>query len=93
MKTLKNFAEYTTSQHKNILEDEVGLKTPQAVEEVTDDVQDDVQDEEEPEITETDAAAEYVSNKIAKLKNEGYEEDQASAIAFSMAKKRGFKIS
>lgn len=40
----------------------------------------------------TDPAAEYVSNKISKLKGEGYPDNQAAAIAYSMAKKRGFKV-
>lgn len=34
----------------------------------------------------------FVSNKIRKLKSEGYPHDQAIAIALSMARERGFKV-
>jgi len=40
----------------------------------------------------TDKAQDYVSMKIAKLKDEGYDDAQATAIAFSMARKRGFDV-
>jgi len=40
----------------------------------------------------TNKAQDYVSRKIAALKGEGYEDAQAAAIAFSMAKKRGFDV-
>jgi hypothetical protein len=40
----------------------------------------------------TDKAQSYVSMKIAKLKKEGYPDDQAAAIAYSMARKRGFEV-
>jgi len=49
----------------------------------------------DPELEEnklTDKAQEYVSKKIAKLKEEGYPDNQAAAIAFSMAKKRRFDV-
>ena len=37
-------------------------------------------------------AQDFISNKISVLRKEGYPEKQAVAIAFSMAKKRGFAI-
>jgi hypothetical protein len=40
----------------------------------------------------TDSASDYISGKISKLKGEGYPDNQAAAIAYSMAKKRGFKV-
>lgn len=40
----------------------------------------------------TNKTQEYVSTKIAQLKKEGYDADQAAAIAFSMARKRGFDV-
>lgn len=40
----------------------------------------------------TDKAQSYVSMKIAKLKSEGYPDDQAAAIAYSMARKKGYKV-
>jgi hypothetical protein len=37
-------------------------------------------------------AREWIGKKIAKLKDEGKENDQAVAIAYSMARKRGFDV-
>lgn len=40
----------------------------------------------------TDDAKEFISDKIAKLKEEGYEGKQAVAIAYSYAKKAGYDV-
>lgn len=60
---------------------------------VDDDEEIEAEETEELEETKlTTKAQSYVSEKIAKLKAEGYPDDQATAIAFSMAKKRGFDV-
>lgn len=38
------------------------------------------------------AAQKYISKKIKKLRHEGYAGRQATAIAFSMARDRGYKV-
>jgi len=40
----------------------------------------------------SDDAKEYISKKIKLLRDEGKPEDQAIAIAYSYAKKKGFKL-
>lgn len=37
-------------------------------------------------------AQSYISRKIRKLRHEGYPEGQSIAIAFAMARDRGFKV-
>ena len=59
---------------------------------VDDDEEVEAGEEELEETKITSKAQGYVSTKIAKLKSEGYPADQAAAIAFSMAKKRGFDV-
>ena len=63
--------------------------TPDTPEDLTDTEPEDLELEEEKL---TDKAQGYVSRKIAKLKEEGFPPDQAAAIAFSMARKRGFDV-
>lgn len=40
----------------------------------------------------SDKAKDFISNKIKKLKDEGYPQKQAVAIAYSYAKKQGYKV-
>lgn len=40
----------------------------------------------------TPDAQEYISKKIRKLRQEGYDADQAAAIAYSMARQRGYDV-
>lgn len=40
----------------------------------------------------TDKASNYISKKIVKLREEGYPQKQAVAIAYSYAKKKGYKV-
>lgn len=40
----------------------------------------------------TQEAQKYISRKIAYLRNEGVPEKQSVAIAFNMARERGFKV-
>lgn len=40
----------------------------------------------------TDKASNYISKKIVKLRDEGYPQKQAIAIAYSYAKKKGYKV-
>jgi len=43
-------------------------------------------------ISASEEANDYISMKIKKLKDEGYPQDQAVAIAYSYAKKKGYKV-
>ena len=57
------------------------------------DTSQEVEDAEEEELEEVSKEAqEYISNKISKLNDEGYENPQAVAMAYSYAKKAGYRV-
>ena len=57
------------------------------------DTSQEVEDAEEEELEEVSKEAqEYISNKISKLHDEGYENPQAVAMAYSYAKKAGYRV-
>ena len=95
MKILKRFDEYgagSTIPQREVLPKPVVEDQLDDFEPGEDDIDpDDIEEDEEPLEEVTDAAGNYVSQKIAVLQEEGYDQNQATAIAYALAKKRGFK--